>query len=71
MITDTAEREREREALMRRYGEVWNYEDAQRDFHFSSVQAPVVNVRRREDNIQGTLEFQQYPRFYFNFTPQA
>ena len=31
--------------------------------------APLVVVRRRSDGQKGSLEFQGWPRFYFNFEP--
>ena len=29
--------------------------------------APIIVVRRRSDGKKGSLEFQHWPRFYFNF----
>lgn len=57
----------EREALEKRYGQVWNTDELRRDFEVSGFAAPMVVVRRRADGVLGSLEFQHQPRFYFNW----
>ena len=47
-----------REALEAEYGQVWN----------TKVLAPLVEVRRKSNGKKGSLEFQNQPRFYFEFS---
>jgi hypothetical protein len=56
-----------REALEAEYGQVWNTEELSSDFEVQGFMAPLVVVKRRSDNVKGSLEFQHNPRFYFNF----
>jgi hypothetical protein len=56
-----------REALEAEYGQVWNTEELSSDFEVQGFMAPLVVVKRRSDNVRGSLEFQHNPRFYFNF----
>lgn len=58
-----------RESLEARYGQVWNTEELSRDFVVTAFIAPLVVVRRKTDNAVGSLEFQNVPRFYFNWQP--
>jgi len=57
-----------REYLESKYGEVWNTKELQEDFFVEGFLAPFVSVKRKSDNVKGTLEFQHDPRFYFNFS---
>lgn len=56
-----------RELLETRHGQVWNTEELARDFVVIGFLSPLVVVRRKADGVQGSLEFQHSPRFYFNF----
>ncbi len=56
-----------RETLEARYGQVWDTEQLQQDFDVIGFRAPFVIVRRKTDNIGGSLLFQHDPRFYFQF----
>ncbi len=59
-----------REALVARYGQVWNTDELRRDFEVVGFMAPLVVVRRRSDGKKGSLEFQHGPpRLYFNWQP--
>ena len=40
-----------------------------RDFEVVGFLAPYVGVRRRSDDVVGSLLFQHWPRFYFRFEP--
>jgi len=51
------------------HGQVWNSEQLARDFEVLGFGAPYVVVRRRGDDVIGSLEFQHHPRFYFLFRP--
>ena len=57
-----------REALEAQYGKVWDTEEMQKDFPATGILAPFVVVKRKADNVVGSLEFQHNPRFYYNFT---
>jgi hypothetical protein len=57
----------ERERLEERQGRVWDTQELSRDFEVLGFRAPFVIVRRKRDNIKGTLIFQHDPRFYFSF----
>ena len=56
-----------REALEAKYGRVWDTEELAAEFEIKAFIAPMVVVRRRADDVVGTLEFQSRPRFYFSF----
>ena len=57
----------QRATLERRYGRVWNTVELGRDFVVLGYLAPYVVVDRKADNSRGSLEFQDHPRFYFNW----
>jgi len=57
----------ERRHLEALYGTVWDTEQLTSEFHVHGFMAPFVIVQRRSDDAKGSLEFQHYPRFYFNF----
>jgi endo-1,4-beta-D-glucanase Y len=74
--TEAARRERlaeinteaaERAALEARYGQVWDTKELARDFVVIGFLAPILAVRRKSDGARGSLEFQNRPRYYFNF----
>ena len=74
--TEAARRERlteinaeptERVTLEARHGQVWDTRELARDFIVVGFAAPLVIVRRKVDEVRGSLEFQNQPRFYFNF----
>ncbi len=48
---------------------VWDTAGVQRDFEVTGFLAPFCTVRRKSDNVKGTLEFCHSPRFYFDFRP--
>jgi hypothetical protein len=57
----------DRHALEQRHGQVWDGSELGRDFAVMGFMAPFVVARRKSDGIRGSLEFQHYPRFYFNW----
>jgi len=59
-----------RETLEAKYSQVWDTNQLSKDFQVSSFAAPFVLVRRKSDGAKGSLEFQHFPRFYFNFVMQ-
>ena len=56
-----------REALESKHGQVWDTSELQKEFEVIGFMAPFVAVRRKEDGVTGSVEFQASPRFYFNF----
>jgi len=58
-----------RKALEAQYGQVWNTDELSGDFTVTGFMAPFVVVRRKLDDVVGSLEFQHNPRFYFNWQP--
>jgi hypothetical protein len=58
-----------REELEAQYVQVWTTEELARDFVVTGFLAPLVVVRRKADNVVGSLEFSHSPRFYFNWQP--
>ena len=57
----------DRQSLEERYGHVWDGSELGRDFEVIGFMAPLVVARRKSDGMRGSLEFQHYPRFYFNW----
>jgi hypothetical protein len=57
----------ERKRLEAQQGQVWDAAQLAHDFEVLGFMAPYVVVHRRSDERKGSLEFQHYPRFYFNF----
>jgi len=56
-----------RQALETQHGQVWTTDELRQEFEVIGFMAPLVAVRRRSDGRKGSLEFQNEPRFYFNF----
>jgi hypothetical protein len=56
-----------RESLEARFGQIWDPSQMAADFEATSFLAPFALVRRKSDGATGSLEFQNDPRFYFNF----
>jgi hypothetical protein len=57
-----------REALEARYGQVWNTDQLGDDFEVIGFLAPLIVVRRKSDDVKGSLEFQHGPpRLYWGF----
>ena len=47
--------------------QVWTTDELRRDFIVHSFLAPFVTVTRLSDGKVGSLEFNHFPRVYFNF----
>ena len=56
-----------REALEAEFGQVWDTQELTSDFDVMGFLAPFVVVRRKADNVKGSLTFQHSPRFFFSF----
>jgi hypothetical protein len=57
----------DREKLEAKHGQVWDTQELGRDFDVTGFSAPFVVVNRKSDGKRGALEFQHYPRFYYDF----
>lgn len=53
--------------LEKLYGDVFDPEQFTARFSVLGFLQPFVVVRRRSDNALGIVEYQSFPRFYFNF----
>ncbi len=76
--TENARRERleeinsepgSRPALEAKHGQVWDTTELQLDFRVIGFLAPFIQVQRRDNGEDGSMEFQHDPRFYFNYRP--
>ena len=68
MVKEINENPRDREALEEKFGQVWDTQELQADFKVKGFLAPFVGVVRKADDVEGSLLFQHWPRFYFGFT---
>ena len=59
-----------REAMEEKYGQVWDTNEMTTDYSVCGFAAPFIVVHRRSDGVKGSLTFQHYPRFYFDFHPE-
>lgn len=46
---------------------LWTTEEVREEFEVIAFRAPLVRVRRKEDDALGWMEFTHMPRFYFGF----
>ncbi|MGF1577934.1 MAG: hypothetical protein ACFCD0_01075 [Gemmataceae bacterium] len=51
------------------YGQVWDTAELAREFVVTAIIRPLIVVRRKADDVVGTLTVQEMPRFYFGFEP--
>ena len=57
----------DRPGLERSYGRVYDTKELTSDFEVEQFAAPLVIVKRKSDGKRGSLFFQHYPRYYFDF----
>ena len=67
MMTKSINTGQERMHLEEIYGKVWNTKEVTRDFSIHGFMAPFVSAKKRDTGEEGTLIFQDYPRFYFEW----
>lgn len=67
MVGILNERKSDRQVLEERYGQVWDTQELQQDFTVEAFFAPLIIVTRKRDGVRGSLMFQDYPRYYFQF----
>ena len=58
----------ERQEAEAKYGQVWTTDEMSKEFEAIGFMAPFIVVKRKSDNVKGSLMFQHSPRFYFSFT---
>lgn len=58
-----------REELERLHGRVWSQQEIAREFIIVSIVGLTVIVRRKADDVVGSLDYQNAPRLYYNFRP--
>ena len=59
--------ETERERLEDLHGKIWNTKELSESFEVLGFMAPFVTVKSKATGKCGTMMFQHFPRFYFNF----
>ena len=70
MLTEINAQPGSREALEAQHGKVWDTNQLREDFEVLGFAAPLIVVRRKSDQVRGSLFFQHNPRFYFGFQPE-
>lgn len=66
---ESTDEDKERARLVEKYGadNVWDTDELSRNFEAIGFMAPFCVVRRKSDDVKGSVQFQHHPRFYFNF----
>ena len=59
----------DRKALEARHGKVWSAEELEQEFVVTAFIGSTVVVRRKADDVVGTLEFTRRPHLFYNFQP--
>ena len=67
MVAQINEAKASREALVALHGQVWDTVEMSDAFEVLGFMAPFVGVVRKSDGRTGSLMFQHYPRFYFQW----
>jgi hypothetical protein len=60
----------DRKTLEAKFGKVWTAEEVEQEFVISAFIGSTVVVRRKADDVVGTLEFTNRPHLFYNFQPQ-
>ena len=58
----------ERENFEEQVGQVWNTKELQEEYTVHGFLAPFVMVTRKSDGLDGMLQFNHNPRYYWGFT---
>lgn len=59
----------EREDLIVKYGQVYDTKEMMAEFNVKYFLEPYCFVVRKADGVEGSLEFQHAPRYYYKFVP--
>jgi hypothetical protein len=60
-----------RQELEAQFGRVWDEKELSDEFVVTAWIGSTAVVRRKADNVVGTLDYQNEPRFYFNWRPNG
>jgi hypothetical protein len=60
----------DRKALEAKFGKVWSAEELEQEFIVTAFIGPQVVVRRKADDVVGSLESTNRPHLFYNFQPQ-
>jgi hypothetical protein len=71
LINEINAEQADRAKLEDKYSKVWNTTELTDEFEVQGFMAPFVVVRQRATGKRGSLMFQHYPRFYFNWKPDG
>ena len=71
LVSEINAEQADREKLEDKYRKVWNTTELTDEFEVHGFLAPFVVVRQRATGKRGSLMFQHYPRFYFNWKPDG
>lgn len=58
---------RTRAELQQEFGQVWDTQQLAHDFVITSIIGSTVVVRRKADDVVGTLSYQRNPPLYYRF----
>jgi hypothetical protein len=59
----------DRKALEARHSKVWTAQELEQEFLITAFIGSSVVVRRKADDLVGTLDFTKRPHLFFNFQP--
>jgi hypothetical protein len=68
MVEEINSQLKDRNALQKEYGQVWDTKELGDDFEVMGFMAPFIGVVRKADRKKGSLMFQHSPRFYYNWS---
>ena len=57
----------DKKELEETYGKLWDTKEVQEDFTVEGFGYGLCVVRRKSDNVRGSLDFQHMPRYYHSF----
>lgn len=67
MVAEINDQPKDRNALQKEYGQVWDTKELSDDFEVMGFMAPFIGVVRKSDRKKGSLMFQHSPRLYYNW----
>lgn len=66
---ESQDKDSERTRLEALHGKVYSTDELSTEFVVESFMAPYIVCTNKQTKERGTMEFQDRPRFYFNFRP--
>jgi hypothetical protein len=67
MVAEINDSPTTREDLKAVYGKVWDTRELQEEFEVMAFMAPFCVVKHRTEGLDGVVQFQHSPRYYFSF----